>query len=137
MRQRYRQRCPNDEENSQLAYHSNDLILELINQCLLTIVQYSYSSQKRHFFTEQYPLCAIGTPMSEKLWKLISLLLFLKKNSLFHYKRKLVTFLSCSDINIAGNDELCISNLGLQSCPKCDIIKSVTYLKKRKTKMRI
>ena len=52
---------------SQLAYRNNDLILELINRCLLTIVKYSYSSQKRHFFTEQYPLCAIGTPMSEKL----------------------------------------------------------------------
>ena len=61
--------------------------------------------------------------VSQKLWKFISLLLFLENNSIFLITRgRLVTFFSCSQINIAGNNELCIR--------KEDVVKWSTELRK-------
>ena len=56
--------------------------------------------------------------MCQKLWKFISLLLFLENNSFFFITRgRLVRFFYCSEININEiNNELCFRKEDILKC---------------------
>ena len=84
---------------SKLAYHTTFLIPKLTNHYLLTMVQQSYSLQKKRLLAESYPLITIGAHVFQNIWKFVSPLLFVEKVQIcFITAGRLGTFFSCSEI---------------------------------------